>query len=124
MKWKGDQAMLGSEKSPAQEMSPKHKQGGTCWCGKRHSVIKRTALMFQIFTDGEHVASVRYLADAAILLAACGHGVVRHGHRGIILWREGRERFSAADSYDEAATVMQTRFDAWLERAGKESPQL
>lgn len=119
--YEGD-TVLGSEKMRAQEQDPDHEQGGTCWCGERHGPL-RPGLPFKIYNEGHFRAAVRHLIDAAILVGVSG-GLVRHGHRGVILWREGAERFSAADSYDEAAALMEARYSDSMERTSQESPQL
>lgn len=66
--------------------------------------------------DGEYVASCKYYEDAAAIAGSYGEGAyIRHadipGAKGIV-WREGRESISAADSYDEARDIMSERVEA------------
>lgn len=63
---------------------------------------------YKIFRDGEYIASVKYLEDAAALIGVCDSGVVKFGHSKII-WTEGSEDFEAGASYDRAAEVMRSR---------------
>ena len=67
---------------------------------------------FKVFNaEGEYVASVKYFEDAACLMSFYGEGAsVRAGHgKKETLWTEGRESFSAGESYDDAAEVMASR---------------
>lgn len=63
---------------------------------------------YKIYRGKEYVASCKYPEDAAKLIASDEDTTVRLRH-SIILWREGSEKFSAAESYDEAAEVMRIR---------------
>lgn len=70
---------------------------------------------YKVFRNGEYVASVKYLEDAAALCSVSGKGsVVKLGHSKVI-WTEGEEEIDAGDSYDEAADIMQRRVDALLQ---------
>lgn len=66
---------------------------------------------YKIYRGKEYVASVKYLEDAAALVAITGEGTVRLDPSRII-WTEGNEAFSAGDSFDEAALVMRNRIRA------------
>lgn len=62
---------------------------------------------WKIYREGEYVGCCKYAEDAAALVSVSG-GVVKHGH-SLIVWREGHEEFSAGESYDRAAEIMQKR---------------
>jgi len=66
----------------------------------------------KLFTpEGHYVAACKRAEDAACLVAFLGNGAtIRWGHstRGIV-WREGSESQSAADSYDLVAEVIHRR---------------
>lgn len=65
---------------------------------------------FKIYRDSEYVGSAKYAEDAAALIAVSGCGEIRDGWHGRrVLWREGREEFSASDSYDMVARVVARR---------------
>lgn len=66
---------------------------------------------WKIYRDKEYVASFKYTEDAAMFVAASG-GEVRFTHRCVV-WREGQEAFSAGESYDRAAVIMQDRKLVW-----------
>lgn len=61
--------------------------------------------------NGEYTAATKSADDAAMLVGARAGGTVRYKHRKIV-WREGHEEFSAADSWDGAAMVMVERLNA------------
>lgn len=61
---------------------------------------------FKVYSaHGEYVASVKYLEDAAALIASCytEGATIRWGH-STILWTEGKESQPAAESYDFVAS--------------------
>lgn len=62
---------------------------------------------WKVYRAGEYVAACKYAEDAACLVSMAG-GVVKHGH-SLIVWREGSEEFSAGESYDRAAQIMESR---------------
>lgn len=62
---------------------------------------------WKVYRDGKYVASCKYREDAAALVSLSG-GIVKHGH-SLIVWREGGEAFSAGESYDRAAEIMEQR---------------
>ncbi|MBO6901397.1 MAG: hypothetical protein JJ864_08625 [Rhizobiaceae bacterium] len=62
---------------------------------------------WKVYRDGEYVAACKYAEDAAVLVSAAG-GVVKHGH-SLVVWTEGKENFSAGESYDQAAALMESR---------------
>jgi len=73
---------------------------------------------YKLYRDGEYVAAAKHAADAAALIAVFGCGDVRCGHAArFILWREGSEDFSAADSYDRCAAVINQRQKELREQA-------
>lgn len=67
------------------------------------------SLEWKIYVSGVHVGSCKFPHDAAAFAALRGEGTdVRWGNEWVV-WREGRERFSAAASYEDAATIMRER---------------
>lgn len=56
--------------------------------------------------DGKVVARFLYADDAAAFVGMNG-GSVKYGR--VVVWHEGEEEASAADSYDEAAHIMHER---------------
>jgi len=67
--------------------------------------------IYKVYThDGEYIASVKRLTDGAIIVGFYTHGTVRYGHnKACILWNEGHEEFSASQSCDHAAAIMEER---------------
>jgi hypothetical protein len=61
----------------------------------------------------QYVGAVKRPEYGAMLVACLDEGAeVRFGHSSrAVVWTEGAEEFSAADSYDGAAEIMVTRFD-------------
>lgn len=59
---------------------------------------------------GEYIGCVKYLEDAAVLVGICGRGAGAKvkAHHTLVLWTEGIDG-EAADSYDEAASIMGQR---------------
>ncbi len=79
---------------------------------------------FKIYDHGKYEAAVKHAESAAMLVACLGEGSdIRDGHAvRDIVWREGAERFSAAESYDGVAEVIHRRVsgdlagaNAWIE---------
>jgi hypothetical protein len=66
---------------------------------------------YKIYFHNTYEGSTKDPDRAAMLVACLGEGSdVRDGHRKKdIIWREGSEAFSAAESYDGAADVMTER---------------
>lgn len=65
---------------------------------------------WKVYREGEYVASCKYVEDAAALIAMTGGGDIRDGYNARkIVWREGHETFSAADSYDGVAQIVHER---------------
>lgn len=62
---------------------------------------------WKVYRDGEFVAAFKFPEDAAVLVSATG-GQVRFGH-SMVVWTEGKEDFSAGESYDRAGEVMEQR---------------
>ena len=70
---------------------------------------------YKVFTaGGTYVAAIKHLEDAAAFVSFQGEGAtVRNGHaKKRTIWTEGRESFSAGESYDSAAEIMRERIDA------------
>ena len=65
--------------------------------------------IYKIFRRGEYVASCKYPEDAAAICGMTKGTEVKLGHSGPILFREGSESISAAESWDEAAKIMRQR---------------
>ena len=65
---------------------------------------------FKVYDDrGEYRAAFKYLEDAASLVALLAEGTtIRYGHRKV-LWTEGSESQSAAESYDYVAELAHKR---------------
>jgi len=65
----------------------------------------------KVYLNGDYEASVKSAVSAAMIAAGYGSLVdVRWGHsKKDMLWNEGEEEFSAAESYDGAAEVMAER---------------
>lgn len=59
---------------------------------------------YKVYRNGEYIGCAKYAEDAAALVGV-GGDIIKVDHRHIV-WREGAEAFSAADSYDEAAAVI------------------
>ncbi len=67
---------------------------------------------YKVFTNtGEYVASCKYAEEAAVLVAALGDGTeIRTSHsKGSVVWREGKEMQSAAESYDYVSDKIAAR---------------
>ena len=72
---------------------------------------------------GEYVASCKFLEDAAALVANYGEGAkIKDAVSGALCWHEGREDFSAADSWDgvrdKALERIHAKLDAFAARHG------
>lgn len=65
---------------------------------------------YKIFTpENEYIASCKYPEDAAVLIANLGNGSqIRDGHTKVV-WNEGAEEQSAAESYDFVAITVRSR---------------
>ncbi len=74
---------------------------------------------WKVYRNGKYVAAFKHAEDAAAFVG-CIPGDIRHGH-GVTVWREAHEAFSASQSYDQAARIMeQRRFDAAIDRIKKQ----
>ena len=62
---------------------------------------------WKVYRNKEYIGCCRYADDAAALVSL-GGGVIKHGH-SMIVWTEGAEGFSAGESYDGAARIMEAR---------------
>lgn len=60
---------------------------------------------------GEYVACVKYVEDAAAIVALHGDGAtIRDGHRvAAVRWREGCEKQPASESYDFVVDTVLSR---------------
>ena len=74
-------------------------------------------------TQGEYIGCLKSGEDAACICARYGSGAsVRYGHKkSDTIWREGAEEFSAGESYDRAAQVMNDRIRAMISKDGKDA---
>ena len=66
---------------------------------------------WKVYKDNEYRAACHHVEDAAVLVAALGNGAtIRGDHtKRSTYWTEGRESFSAAESYDRVAEVVHKR---------------
>ncbi len=71
---------------------------------------------WKVYRGGEYIGSTKYAEDAAALVCLSPWGVVKYDHR-IVVWQEGSEEITAAESYDLAADIMRGRVPS-LKRAG------
>ena len=64
---------------------------------------------FKVYNpQGEYIASCKHIVDAAAIVSIYGDGArIKDGGR--IVWAEGREEFSAGESYDQVAEVVWER---------------
>lgn len=67
---------------------------------------------FKIYNaGGEYVAACEYAEESACLVALLGEGAeIRDGHKDVV-WREGHEEQSAAQSYDFVAETIWKRIE-------------
>lgn len=76
--------------------------------------------------SNEYLGSLTHAEDAAALVAIQGNGATirfaSHAKRDT-LWTEGAEAFSAAESYDETARVLDERRRANWQRARREAEE-
>ena len=82
----------------------------------------KSAPRWKCYFQSEYVAACKYPEDAAILMAAWGKGCeVRFGiNHKLVLWREGLEDFSAAET-GRAADIMRERLNVLLQNKGSSS---
>lgn len=75
--------------------------------------MAREALVWKIYSERDrYVAATKFTTEAAMLVAALGDGAsVKYQHH-TLAWAEGKEGFSAADSYDDAGEMMIARVNA------------
>jgi len=63
---------------------------------------------FKVYRDGkDYVAALKYAEDAAQIASMHPGAIVKHDGR--IVWREGKEVVSGADSVDQAAEIILER---------------
>ena len=62
---------------------------------------------WKVYRNKEYIGCCKYAEDAAALVSL-GGGIVKHGH-SMVVWSEGQEQFSAGESYDGAARIMESR---------------
>jgi hypothetical protein len=68
-----------------------------------------TSPRFKIYaSNGEYVAACKFAEDAGAVVASYDGGTIRLGHRRIV-WREGSEIETAANSYDAVAQTIYAR---------------
>lgn len=69
---------------------------------------------FKVYKGTDYRAALKHVEDAAILVAVLGKGsTIRIGHAARdIMWYEGGESQSAAESYDHVAKVVYDRLSA------------
>lgn len=74
-------------------------------------------LRYKIYSaDGLLMGSARYGEDAAAFVGNLGAGAkVKNARVNRIVWAEGKEEISAADSYDQAAEIMRKRVYAIID---------
>lgn len=63
-----------------------------------------SALIWKVYNGAEHVGSLRYAEDAAVVVGNTSEGTVKADGR--IVWHEGREEVPACDFVDMAADIM------------------
>jgi hypothetical protein len=71
--------------------------------------------LFDVLLDGETRGRIVYAEDAAAFVAILGQGAKVYSN-GRLVWSEGEEAQSAAESYDVASEVMRSRAEAPRER--------
>lgn len=66
--------------------------------------------VWKLYSVGsEYVGCMKYREDAAAMVSILGVGAtVRYDHR-LVVWTEGKEEFSASESYDRAGEIMEQR---------------
>ncbi len=64
----------------------------------------------KVYRNGEYIASTKYFEDAAAL-AGMSEGTVVKWLGKKVIWVEGKEEALAADSWDDAAQIMQQRVE-------------
>ncbi len=69
---------------------------------------------------GKYEAACKSPETAAAVVSLLGHGATIKGGHGHIVWREGKERISAGDSYDVVAETCHKR---WYEYNVKKHAQ-
>lgn len=62
---------------------------------------------WKVYRNKEYIGCCNYAEDAAALVSLSG-GVIKYGH-SMTVWTEGAEEFSAGESYDGAAQIMEAR---------------
>jgi hypothetical protein len=72
--------------------------------------------------SGEYIGCMKHGEDAACICASYGTGAsIRYGHdKRSTVWNEGAEEFSAGESYDRVAKIIDERIAAiWSKAGGK-----
>lgn len=65
---------------------------------------------FKVYAaNGDCIAACKFADDAAVLVSARGEGATIRLTPSMIVWNEGREGFSAGESYDRVAEVVLMR---------------
>lgn len=89
-------------------------------------VIKRKRPFLRDRTDwkvynplGTFMGATKHPADAAILVSAWGAGSkIKYGH-SFTVWTEGKEEFSAAESYDRVGQICYDRVNEYRREQNK-----
>jgi hypothetical protein len=69
------------------------------------------SLTLKVYQQTEYMAALKHAKDAAAMVALYGPGsTIRIGHH-LVVWREGEENFSAAESYDRVASIVKSRLE-------------
>lgn len=72
---------------------------------------------WKIYTpDAIYEASAKHAEVAAAIVAVLGEGATIRYNHNVVVWTEGQEGKSAADSYDDAADIMASRVKAHYEQ--------
>ena len=65
--------------------------------------------LWKLYRGREYVGCMKDAEDAAAMVAILGAGATVRWYHSLIVWTEGEETQSAAESYDAAAEVMSER---------------
>jgi hypothetical protein len=72
---------------------------------------------WKVYMGDEYRAATKHVEEAACLVAFLGDGATIRADHKLVVWREGREDQSAAESYDHVVAVAHQRLEAY--RAAK-----
>lgn len=65
--------------------------------------------IWKVYLGKEYRAACKYVEDAAALVALLGDGTTLRCDHALVLWVEGKEDQSAAESYDHVVEVVHRR---------------